>query len=228
MQPHVTWWLGLDRGPSPVNPLLLVVPGDDQAAVSALPEGYAQQWATATVDGRTATARVARHLDVPILLAEDASLPTGHDLLLLAGVGRGMTTAASVIACTHLGAEPQLVTGHGSGIDDIAWMDKVRDIRERRGEPAPPLRLLAEILEQAAAESVPVLLDGVDGAAAAVLVAERPDIQIPALGEEPAHRLLAEHLGCPVWHVSTLPPGAGLSALGALAGLRLGLLAEAD
>lgn len=224
MQAHVDWWLGQDRGPAPERVALIVVTGDDESAVSTLPSDYSQRWRTATLSAESATARVAAHLGVPLLLADDTEIPD-VDLLLLAGAGRGLTTAAAVVACHSFGAEPQLATGYGSGIDDLAWMDKVRDVRSRFDQSSAPLAAMAEILETAADAQVPVVLDGVDTAAAASLAGRLPDVHVPAISDEPAHKFLVDRLDCPVWDVSSLPPGAGLSALGALSSLRLGLLA---
>lgn len=227
MTAPVRWWQDLGRGGPPDNPLLIVVLDDDQSAVSTLPPGYAAQWQESTARGLTPTARVASHLGVPILIADDDRVPDGHDLVLLADVGRGLTSAAARLACSHFGAEPQLVTGRGSGVDDLAWMRKVVDVRERADADTVPdaIGLAGRILQAAADAGLPVLLDGVVGAAAAAVCERRPAMQLPAAGDEPAQAFFAERSDLPSWGMSGLGPGAGLAALHGLAVLRLGLLA---
>lgn len=213
----------------PRNPLLLLVADDDEQAVSRLPASYSRDWEIRTAEGSTATARVAADLGVPTLVTRTAELPTGHDLLLLGGVGRGMTTAAAVVACTRLGAEPQLATGFGSGISDTDWMAKVADVRGRTSatDTGPPacIEILAEVLTQAGQQGVPVLLDGVVATAAASVCPDQVDAHLPVRGDEPAQKWFTDHVDVPVWDVHGLPPGEGLGALSGLAWLRLGLLA---
>ena len=227
MTAPVRWWLDLGREDPPANPLLVIVADDDPSAVSTLPPGYADQWQDATARGHTPTARVAAHLGVMIHIAQDGGIPAGHDLVLLADVGRGLTTAAARLACGQFGAEPQLVTGRGSGVDDLGWMRKVVDVRERADSDTVPdaIALAARILRSAAEADVPVLIDGVVGAAAAAVCDPVPAMQIPAIGDEPAQPFFAERRDLPSWGMSGLGPGAGLAALHGLAVLRLGLLA---
>ena len=216
MNPYAAWWKDSGR-PAPEKPLLVLAFDDDPTAVSALPLDYATGW----LDRQTPTSRVADYLDVPIAAAGDG-LPE-HDLLLLGSVGRGMTTLAAAFAVSQFNAEPQLVTGHGSGINDLQWMDKLIDVRSREmpDVPAPVARLVA-VLEQT---EVPVLLDGVMAAAAAALVAPDSDVQAPVLGSEPVQRFFLDRANVPVWGDSGIGPGEGLGALSGLAMLRLALLA---
>ncbi len=131
MDPHLEWWRSVGDGDEPHDPILVMVVADDPDAVSALPVDHGSRWRERTRAGKTATARVAEHLGVPIHFADTDELPTGHDLILLGEVGRGMTSLASQVACTHLNAEPQTVVGFGSGISDIEWMRKVSAVRDR-------------------------------------------------------------------------------------------------
>jgi hypothetical protein len=227
MTTPVRWWLDLGREQPPDNPLLIVVLDDDPSAVSTLPQGYSHEWQESTAHGRSPTARVASHLGVPIHIAHDDHIPPGHDLLLLADVGRGLTSAAARLACGQFGAEPQLITGRGSGVDDLAWMRKAVDVRDRADPDTVPdaIALAARILHTAADADLPVLIDGAVGAAAAAVCDHRPAMQIPALGDEPAQAFFAERSDLPTWGMSGLGPGAGLAALHGLAVLRLGLLA---
>ncbi len=117
----------------------------------------------------------------------DEEVDAGADLLVPGDLGIGNTTAAAVLVAAVTGAEPAAVVGHGTGIDDAAWMRRtavVRDaLRRARGRAGDPLALLAAVagadlaamtgfLIQAAVRRTPVLLDGVVSAATA-LVAER-------------------------------------------------------
>ena len=216
MNPYAAWWLDSGR-PAPERPLLVLALNDDATAVSALPENYSAGW----LDRQTPTSRVAEYLQVPIVAAGQ-ELPD-HDLLLLGSVGRGMTTLAAAFAVSQLNAEPQLVTGHGSGISDLQWMEKLVDVRSRtQTDVPPPVAALVAVLEQA---DVPVLLDGVVSAAAAALVSPGTDVQAPVVGAEPVQQFFLDRANVPVWGSSGIGPGEGLGSLSGLAMLRLALLA---
>lgn len=221
------WWREAGTEDRPRDPVLLIVIDDDPEAASALPADFGQQWLSATLAGTTPTARLAQHLDVRVHHAQTPEIPEGHDLLLLADAGRGLTTVAAQAACMVLPAEPQLVTGFGSGITDLQWMAKVESVRDRTRDtesfPAP-LGLLAGILEQAADRGTPVLLDGVVSAAAAVLAERLPPIQVPVLGQEPAQQLLLDRLDLGEWGGMGIGPGLGLGSLSGLAMLQMALL----
>ncbi len=118
---------------------------------------------------------------------------SGTDLLLLGDVSVGGTTAAGVLIAALCGTDASLVTGRGSGIDDLAWMRKCAAIRDslRRARPVlgEPLKLLAAaggadlaamtgFLLQSAVRKLPVVLDGVVSAACG-LVAQRVAFRAP-------------------------------------------------
>lgn len=221
---YVDWWRCVSDDPHPRNPLLVIVAADDPDAVSTLTPDHGARWR----DGdwtKTSTSRVAEHLGVPIRVCDDPELPADPDLLLLAGIGRGLTSVAAQIACARFGAEPQAVVGFGSGITDVQWMEKVVDVRDRQMDTYA-LELMSQILASAAEREIPVLLDGAVAVAAAAITPQLPDAQVPAVSEEPAERYLIDRMEVPVWGVSALPAGEGLGALGGLAALRLGLLAS--
>jgi len=219
VNPQVAWWREVGAGPAPQRPLLVVAVHDDPSAVSALPPDHGATWA----QRETPTSRVADHLDVPVFIAGTGDLPKGHDLLLLASAGRGMTTLAAGVAVAHFAAEPQLVVGYGNGIDDLQWMDKVRDVRARTDAQVPePVTQLAHVLETA---DVPVLLDGVVSAAAAAIAGQLPPVQVPVCGDEPVQRFFLDRCEAGLWGTSGIGPGEGLGALSGLAMLRLALLA---
>lgn len=117
----------------------------------------------------------------------DQEIDSGADLLLVAGIGVGGSTIASILIGLLAPSDAVSVTGRGSGIDDAAWMRKcaaVRDgMRRGRAHKAAPLELLATVggadaaamtglLLRSAQRRTPVLLDGLLPAAAG-LVAHR-------------------------------------------------------
>lgn len=217
MKEPLAWWHEVSNQP-PERPLLVLACDDDPDALSRLPDGYSDGWLLRD----SATARVASYLAVDVVAA-GADLPD-HDLLMLGAVGRGLTTVASAVAVSQFGAEPQLVTGYGSGVTAEQWMDKVVDVRSRHLTEVPPvIATLAAYLEQA---TVPVLLDGVIAAAAAACAQRLPEVQAPVLGDEPAQRFFLDRANVPVWGSSGIGPGEGLGALSGLAMLRLALLAD--
>jgi len=144
----------------------------------------------------------------------DEEVDAGADLLIAGDMGIGNTTAATVLIATLTGAEPVVVVGRGTGIDDAGWSRKVAAVRDAlyrgRGLTADPLGLLrvcggadlaamAGFCAQAAIRRTPVLLDGVVVTSAAMIA----DVLAPGAREwwraghrstEPAHTLALEKL----------------------------------
>jgi nicotinate-nucleotide--dimethylbenzimidazole phosphoribosyltransferase len=117
----------------------------------------------------------------------DEEVDAGADLLIAGDMGIGNTTAAAVLVAALTNAEPVVVVGFGSGIDDAGWARKtavVRDalFRTRLVLPDPvallrccggaDLAAMAGFCAQAAVRRTPLLLDGM-AVTAAALVAER-------------------------------------------------------
>ena len=117
----------------------------------------------------------------------DEEVDAGADLLIAGDMGIGNTTAAAVLVAALTNAEPVVVVGFGSGIDDAGWARKtavVRDalFRTRQVLPDPvallrccggaDLAAMAGFCAQAAVRRTPLLLDGM-AVTAAALVAER-------------------------------------------------------
>jgi nicotinate-nucleotide--dimethylbenzimidazole phosphoribosyltransferase len=145
----------------------------------------------------------------------DAAVDAGADLLVPAVLGVGASASAATLVAALCDQEPAAMTGHGSGIDDNAWMRKcvaVRDgLRRARGAGSDPITLLAAVggadlaaaaglLLQAAVRRTPALVDGVTGLAAG-LVAQRvtslaPDWwYAPHDGGDPAEQAALRTLG---------------------------------
>lgn len=110
----------------------------------------------------------------------------GNRCLLTGDMGIANTTAASALISVFTGADPETVTGRGTGIDDATLARKTdvvrRALARHRPDPSDPLGVLAAVggLEHAgltgfvlgaAVLRVPVLLDGVSAAAAALAAA---------------------------------------------------------
>jgi nicotinate-nucleotide--dimethylbenzimidazole phosphoribosyltransferase len=110
----------------------------------------------------------------------------GHRCLITGDMGIANTTAAAALICALTGADPAVVTGRGTGIDDATLLRKTdvvrRALARHAPDPADPLGVLAAVggLEHAAlagfvlggaAAGVPVLLDGVNAGAAALVAA---------------------------------------------------------
>ncbi len=124
----------------------------------------------------------------------DEEADSGTDLVVLGDLSVGGTTPASTLIAALCGTDASVVTGRGgAGIDDLAWMRKCAAIRDalRRARPVlgDQLELLAAVggadlaamtgfLLQASVRRMPVILDGVVGAACA-LVAQRAAFRAP-------------------------------------------------
>jgi nicotinate-nucleotide--dimethylbenzimidazole phosphoribosyltransferase len=108
----------------------------------------------------------------------------GHRLLVAGDMGIANTTAAAALIAVFTGLDAAEVTGRGTGVDDEALRHKVGVVRAaldlHRPDPADPLGVLAAVggLEHAAiagfllagaAARVPVVLDGVNVGAAALV-----------------------------------------------------------
>lgn len=145
----------------------------------------------------------------------DEEVDAGADLLIAGDMGIGNTTAATTLVAALTGAEPVVVVGRGTGIDDLGWMRKAGAVRDAlyraRAVTRDPLGLLrvcggadlaamAGFCAQAAVRRTPVLLDGLVVTAAALVAEElapgaRAWWQAGHRSTEPAHSLALAHLG---------------------------------
>lgn len=149
---------------------------------------------------------------IELVVAESAR---GLDIVGTGDMGIGNTTASSAICAVMTGKSVAEVTGRGTGIDDkqLAHKIEVLDKALAVNHPVPtqPLDVLtkvggfeigglAGVMLGAAANHIPVVIDGfISGAAALIATALAPalkDYLIAAhLSAEPGHRLLLEYLG---------------------------------
>ncbi|MUL82384.1 MULTISPECIES: nicotinate-nucleotide--dimethylbenzimidazole phosphoribosyltransferase [unclassified Mycolicibacterium] len=145
----------------------------------------------------------------------DDEVDAGADLLIAGDMGIGNTTAATTLVAALTGAEPVVVVGRGTGIDDLGWMRKTSAVRDAlyrartvTGDPLGLLRVcggadlaaMAGFCAQAALRRTPVLLDGMVVTAAALVAEElapgaRAWWQAGHRSTEPAHSLALSHLG---------------------------------
>ncbi|HEY1700691.1 MAG TPA: nicotinate-nucleotide--dimethylbenzimidazole phosphoribosyltransferase [Trebonia sp.] len=190
------------------------VAADLPAAPGLLPRKVRPGTGDMTVTPAMSRAEAEQAVEVGIETARDL-VTAGNRCLVTGDMGIANTTASAALIAVFTGADPVEVTGRGTGIDDEAWSRKVSVVRRalklHRPDPADPVGVLAAVggLEQAAlagyvlgaaAMGVPVVLDGVTAAAAALVAA--------ALCPEAAGYMVAGH--------RSTEPGASraLSALG--------------
>ncbi|MGH3567728.1 MAG: nicotinate-nucleotide--dimethylbenzimidazole phosphoribosyltransferase [Pseudonocardia sp.] len=188
-----------------------------QAPLDAAPGLLSRCVAAGTADltaGPALTREQARAaVDVGIETAREL-VTAGNRCLLTGDMGIANTTAAALLICAFTGADPAAATGRGTGIDDATLECKIGVVRRalalHRPDPTDPIGVLAAFggLEHAAlagfvlggaALRVPVLLDGVNaGAAALVAAVLSPDAVAYCLAghrsAEPGHRLALAHL----------------------------------
>jgi len=139
----------------------------------------------------------------------------GVRLVGLGEMGIGNTTAASAVVAALTGLPPREVTGRGTGVDDATWRQKVavieRALDVNHPDRADPVGVLAAVggLEiallvglalGAAAESIPVIVDGfITGAAALVAARLCPELSLRLIAAhrsvEPGHAVVLDDLG---------------------------------
>lgn len=153
-------------------------------------------------------------LEVGISVAA-ALVEGGAKCLLTGDMGIANTTPAAALVAAFTGASAEAVTGRGTGVDDETWQRKVgvvaRALELHRPDPARPLEALAAVggLEHAAlagfilgaaAQRVPVIVDGVIAASAALVAAALAPDAVAAMiaghrSAEPGASVALAHLG---------------------------------
>ncbi len=167
----------------------------------------------------------------------------GFGLLAAGEMGIGNTTTAAAVAAVLLGLPPERAAGRGAGLSDAALEHKIEVIRRAiaRNEPDPadPLDVLAKVggldiagmagfYLGAAANGVPVLLDGAISCAAALLCVRLcPDAEKAMIAShrpaEPCGALLLEALGLRPILDAGLRLGEGTGAVAAMPALDMAL-----
>jgi nicotinate-nucleotide--dimethylbenzimidazole phosphoribosyltransferase len=139
----------------------------------------------------------------------------GLDVVGTGDMGIGNTTPSSAVAAALTGAQPETVTGRGTGVYGEAYDRKVKVVRRalevNRPDPGDPLDVLAKVggfeigglaglMLAAASRRIPVILDGfITGAAALIAAALQPRVKAfmiaSHLSVEPGHSVVLKHLG---------------------------------
>jgi nicotinate-nucleotide--dimethylbenzimidazole phosphoribosyltransferase len=164
-------------------------------------------------------------------LATEA-IAAGADLLGTGEMGIGNTTAASAITAALTGAPAEMVTGHGTGVDQAGWARKVEVVRRalevNAPDPADGFDVLTKlggfeiaglvgVTLAGAAYRIPVVLDGfIAGAAALLAVALAPAARHALFAAhrsaEPGHALALQHLGLEPYLALDMRLGEGTGA----------------
>jgi len=190
------------------------VAADLPSAPGLLPRKIRPGTADMTAGPAMTREETERAVEVGIETARDL-VAAGNRCLLTGDMGIANTTASAALIAVFTGADPEQVTGRGTGIDDETWQRKVGVVRRALArhvpDPADPLAVLAAVggLEHAAlagfmlggaALRVPVVLDGVIACAAALAArALAPDVTAGLiaghLSSEPGARRALDALG---------------------------------
>jgi nicotinate-nucleotide--dimethylbenzimidazole phosphoribosyltransferase len=190
------------------------VAADLPSAPGLLPRKIRPGTADMTAGPAMSREQAERAVEVGIETARDL-VAAGNRCLLTGDMGIANTTASAALIAVFTGADPEQVTGRGTGIDDETWQRKVGVVRRALArhvpDPADPLAVLAAVggLEHAAlagfmlggaALRVPVVLDGVIACAAALAArALAPDVTASLiaghLSSEPGARRALDALG---------------------------------
>jgi len=177
-----------------------------------------------------------------------AEIAAGADLLVLGDMGIGNTTPATALIAATFGVAAEEVVGRGTGVDDVRLQHKtevvaaaLRRVGERASDPFTRLLSLGSadiaagvgFLQAAAAQRVPVLLDGIVSLAEAGVADDlSPGVtawcRAGHRSTEPAQRLALDKLGlAPVLDLD-LRLGEGTGALAAVPILRSAVLLLRD
>lgn len=159
-------------------------------------------------------AEAVRALETGIRIAGELK-EKGYQILATGEMGIGNTTTGSALASVFLGVPPEEVTGRGAGLSSDGLNRKIsvirRAIERNRPDPSDGVDVLAKVggfdlagmaglFIGGAALRIPVVIDGVISAAAALAAAVIcPDcvhyMLASHVSREPASKLLLERLG---------------------------------
>ena len=149
------------------------------------------------------------------IAAANEQIAEGVDLIAFGDMGIGNTTPSSAITAVVTGADPEMTTGRGTGLDDAGLAHKAsvvqRAIDVNKPDPKDGLDILmkvggfeigvlAGVFLGAAAGKRPVVVDGfISGAAALIAHAIAPEAGQRFIAShqsvEPGHRLALSHMG---------------------------------
>jgi nicotinate-nucleotide--dimethylbenzimidazole phosphoribosyltransferase len=195
------------------------VKADLPAADGLISRNVAHGTADLTLEPAMTAEQVRQAVEAGIEIARDL-VAAGNRCLVTGDMGIANTTASAALIAAFTGRAAETVTGYGTGIDDATHERKIEVVRtalerasgELGGElpSAEPLAVLAHLggLEHAAlagfilgaaAERVPVVLDGViAGAAALAATTLAPDVRGACVAghrsAEPGHAAALSHL----------------------------------
>lgn len=141
----------------------------------------------------------------------DDCIDQGYNLLVTAEMGIGNTTSTAAIVSAYLGLPPELTVGRGTGINDARMAIKTKVVVDGLSKNKPELGNAMDILCKVggydhaglagmilagARRRVPIMVDGVNSTAAALL----------AYGIEPscADYMLCSHLSAEISHAKML------------------------
>jgi nicotinate-nucleotide--dimethylbenzimidazole phosphoribosyltransferase len=188
-----------------------------------------------TVEPALTRAEVRTALGAGAVVAERL-VDSGATVLLTGDMGIANTTPSAALIAAFTGADPAAVTGRGTGVDDPMHAHKIEVVRAgldlHHPDPADPMWVLAAVggLEHAAlagyilgaaARRVPVILDGVIAASAALAAAALAPDAVGAMvaghrSAEPGAGVALAHLGLSPLVDLGLRLGEGTGALLAL------------
>ena len=182
--------------------------------LSDLPKVYQKKVAWGTEDFTQGSSMTREQAEAAIQVGIDMAdmcIDQGYNLLYTGEMGIGNTTSTSAIASGYLGLDPLLTVGRGSGINDERMKIKRQVVIDglarnmpKEGDAMDVLCKvggydhagLAGVIIGAAARRVPVMVDGVNATAAALL----------AYGLFPSCRdyMLCSHLSSDISHKKML------------------------
>ncbi|GLU47914.1 nicotinate-nucleotide--dimethylbenzimidazole phosphoribosyltransferase [Nocardiopsis ansamitocini] len=192
----------------------------DVGVVEDLPEGpgllprkIARGTADMTLGPAMTRTQAGYALEAGIEVARDL-VAAGNRCLVTGDMGIANTTASAALVAAFTGQDPAVVTGRGTGVDDAMHEHKIEIVRAALRvnsiDPHDPVGVLAAVggLEHAAltgfilgaaALRVPVVIDGVIAASAALAaVALAPDAVHACIAghrsTEPGHTVALDHL----------------------------------
>lgn len=154
-----------------------------------------------------------RAIEVGIEIMEEVA--KGLGLVAVGDMGIGNTTPSSAICSVFLGVPPEDSVGRGTGLDDEGLRRKIEVVRRaievNMPDPSDPIDVLSKVggfeiggiagaIIGAAANRIPVLIDGfISGAGALIASALCPrarDFMIAGhVSAERGHKAILEHLG---------------------------------